>query len=122
MGATLPKCERLSGKTAAPELIARGRWGHEGCLRFCYASGSGLPYNRIIVSVPKKRFRRAVMRNLLKRRMREAYRRNKSLAGCSGIDILFVYDSAEALGSVLLCEDLKRALLAIGEKCRPETL
>jgi len=118
MSAGLPKCERLSGKMAAPDLIARGRWGHEGCLRFCYAPGSGLAYNRIIVSVPKKRFRRAVMRNLLKRRMREAYRLNKALVGCDGVDILFVYDSADALGSALLCEDLKRALVLIGEKCR----
>ncbi len=121
MDATLPKCERLSGKTAAPSLIARGHWGHEGSLRFCYAPGSGLPYNRIIVSVPKKRFRRAVMRNLLKRRIREAYRLNKALADCTGVDILFVYDSAEALGTAMLGEDVKRALLSIGEKCRRQT-
>jgi ribonuclease P protein component len=31
------------------------------------------------VSVPRKKFRRAVDRNLLKRRIRESYRRNKRL-------------------------------------------
>jgi ribonuclease P protein component len=31
----------------------------------------------ILISVPKKRFKRAVKRNLVKRQVREAYRRNK---------------------------------------------
>jgi ribonuclease P protein component len=33
---------------------------------------------QILISVPKKRFKRAVDRNLLKRRIREIYRTNKS--------------------------------------------
>lgn len=33
---------------------------------------------QVIISVPKKKFKRAVDRNLLKRRMREAYRLNKN--------------------------------------------
>lgn len=34
---------------------------------------------KILFSVPKKRFKRAVKRNLIRRRMREAYRLNKHL-------------------------------------------
>lgn len=33
---------------------------------------------QVLISVPKKRFKRSVDRNLLKRRIREAYRLNKS--------------------------------------------
>src|SRR5690606_12702736 len=33
---------------------------------------------QVLISVPKKRFKRSVDRNLLKRRMREAYRLNKA--------------------------------------------
>ena len=51
-----------------------------------------------MVSVPKRFFKRAVKRNLLKRRMRESYRLQKELLGAPGHDILFVYNSADLAG------------------------
>ena len=57
--------------------------------------GTPVHLNRIVVSVPKKMFRRAVKRNLLKRRIREAYRLQKQLLTGSGVDLMFVYKSKD---------------------------
>jgi ribonuclease P protein component len=94
---TLKKKERLSVGTDLSRLFASGRYGFTDGFRYCYRIGNELSFNRIVVSVPKKCFRRAVKRNLLKRRIREAYRLNKNLlpvnAEKGGTDILFIYSS-----------------------------
>ena len=93
---TLPKKERLSGRTDISRLLDKGRYGIASCLKYCYLTGTGLPYGRILVSVPKRHFKRAVKRNLLKRRIRESYRLQKDLFG-PGKDILFIYTPKEVL-------------------------
>ena len=95
---TLPKKERLCGKRGIDRLLARGRYGNAGDIRYIYADKSGEEYNRILISVPKKLFKRAVKRNLLKRRIRESWRRLKhNLQTQSGTDILFIYSTKEVL-------------------------
>jgi ribonuclease P protein component len=95
-GNTLSKAERLSSKKDISRLIGNGRWGVCDAVKYCCLSPNGLDFNRIMVSVPKKHFKRAVKRNLLKRRLREAYRTQKSLCReGDGVDIMFQYDSPE---------------------------
>lgn len=93
---TLPKKERLCGRKSISMLLAKGRHGNVPGLRFCCLTDNGSGEDRVMVSVPKKLFKRAVKRNLLKRRLRESYRRQKhSLA--PGIDLLMTYSTKEIL-------------------------
>ena len=79
--------------------------------------GNGLGFNRIIVSVPKKFFKRAVKRNLLKRRLREAYRTQKSLLPSSaGVDLLLSYSSAEILSSAEIRECVAAVLTQVAAR------
>ena len=92
---TLTKEERLCGKTTVSALISSGKWGTTPHLRFCWSAWHDTGLNRLMVSVPKKFFKRAVKRNLLKRRMREAYRLQKELLTATGIDLLLAYSLPE---------------------------
>ena len=93
MSLSFPKAEKLCGKREIAALVTHGRRGGSGCLRYCFLPNT-LEYSRILVSVPKKHLKRAVKRNLLKRRIREAFRLQKDLLQDglpSRYDILFTY-------------------------------
>ena len=95
---TRPKEERLCGKTGISHLLAKGRHGNVPNMRYLCLMNNGKEFNRIMVSVPKKLFKRAVKRNLLKRRIRESYRKQKhDLNLKSGVDLLFMYATKEVL-------------------------
>ena len=113
MAATLPKSERLCGKTAIAGLMDHGKGGTAGCLRYKYLPSEGV--SRILVSVPKRNFKRAVKRNLLKRRIRESYRLQKGLLSVP-VDVLFVYLDREVLPFEDIYASMTATLTAITEK------
>jgi len=113
---TFPKEERLCGKTNVAALLSDGKWGATAHLRFCWAGDREGGLNRIMVAVPKKTFKRAVKRNLLKRRIREAYRLQKELLNATGVDVLFSYSHAEIADFQTLCAEVADILQRISDK------
>ena len=116
---TLPKSERLCGLTAVGNLFEHGKSLSIGCLRVKYLVREGsLEPARMVVSVPKRSFKRAVKRNLLKRRIRESYRRQKSLLP-AGVDVLFIYTLPTVLPYEAVYADMTAVLTAIADALRP---
>ena len=95
------KIERLCSKTAIDALFANGKSKTQFPIKLIYKLAefeSPFPIRAMFV-VPKKKHKRANKRNIIKRRMREAYRLNKQTlyesVGNTKYDIMFVYLSNE---------------------------
>jgi len=78
---TFDKSERLCSTKLISGLFENGNIFHTSLFKVVWSNSPViLPFPaQIAFSVSKKRFRLAVTRNLIKRRMREAYRKNKYL-------------------------------------------
>lgn len=78
---SLKRDERLGSRKAIENLFLNGRNFVAYPFRVVYDSVKlETPYPaQIAISVPKKRFKLAVTRNLIKRKIREAYRLNKHI-------------------------------------------
>lgn len=100
---TLRKYERLNGKTRIGRLFTGGNSFIVYPYRIVYSfsESTALSSASILVSVPKRNFKRAVKRNLIRRRIKECYRLQKHplldrLAAVSRkADIAFLYIGKE---------------------------
>ncbi len=78
---SFPKKEKLCSQKVIDELFSSGRSFIKYPLRVIFMTQEEQPDVpvSVLVSVSKRRFKRAYKRNLLKRRIREAYRLNKHI-------------------------------------------
>ena len=77
---TFTKAERLCSKVIIDEVFAKGRTVTGPLFKLIWLeSKEKQEYPlQVVITVPKRNFKKAVDRNKLKRRIREAYRKNKA--------------------------------------------
>lgn len=76
---------------------------------------------RIMVSVPKRNHKRAVTRNLLKRRIRESYRLNRAIIsslmeGDTAVEFSLTYIAKEVLDYQIIENAVKKTLTELGNR------
>ena len=135
----LPKSERLRSKKYIQELFTKGT----GFTHFPYkviylplscekakeATGSlggdspNPPAAQVLFSCSKRNFKKAVDRNTVKRRMREAYRLHKHLLPPDSYFLIaYIYIAREILPSKILHEKLKSSFKRLGSIVQSDTL
>lgn len=121
---TLSKSERLDKKKVIDKMFSGGARSFSVFpLRVVYLPAEELEAPvAILVSVSKRRFKRAVKRNRVKRQIREAYRKNKHvlLKALDGkgrrLAVAFIYLSDRLTHSAEIEERMKIALARIAEQ------
>jgi ribonuclease P protein component len=97
---TFHRTERLKKEKLIKELFDKGSSFYFFPFKVFFMSNpdQSNAFNQVLVSVSKRNFKKAVDRNLLKRRMREAFRLNKNLiAAPNKLLIAYIYSAKEIL-------------------------
>lgn len=71
--------------------------------------------SQMLISVPKRLFKRAVKRNRVKRLVREAYRRNKQLLGDRQVAVAFIWISDKLASAHMVEERVRKILQRVSE-------
>ena len=107
---TFRKEERLSKEKHIQELFDKGSSFYLFPFKVLFMPNPdpAVLHHQILISVSKRNFKRAVDRNLIKRRMREAYRLQKEfLPAGAPLQIGYIYTHKE----ILLFDEMKRRML-----------
>lgn len=121
---TFKKEERLCSKKQFDRLFAEGNSFLAYPLKVVFVESENADRfpARAAFAVSKKLFKRAVKRNLLKRRMREAYRLNKPdfyiKLGSKKMAVIFIYVGKVILDYTQIEKAMKKALIRIGKNMR----
>lgn len=116
---TFSKGERLCNYHRIQKLFQEGNSLKKYPIKLLYlAVDSQEINNQVLISVPKRKVRRAVHRNRIKRLIRESYRKQKSLLS-SSYSLAFVYMGIGEISYTQvsqLVDALLKQLLELSEK------
>ena len=126
---TLPKAERLNRKRLIDQLFGGdGKSLLAFPLRMVYMTTDRIDTPAsMLISVPKKRFKRAVKRNRVKRQVREAYRKNKQLltpaleAQNKSVAMAFIWLGDALVESTVVEQKVRNLLVRLAERLQPHT-
>lgn len=107
------KNEKLKSKKYFDQLFSEGKSAKAFPVRLVYIPlESTANFHKTGVSAPKRRFKRAVDRNRLKRLMREAFRKNKDLIDHSPqkYALLFIYTGKTVDSYTKIASSVEKAL------------
>lgn len=112
---SFPKSERLYKEKEIQELFEKGSSFYLFPFKVVYTAGKD-PVHQVLISVSSRNFKRAVDRNLIKRRVREAYRLQKEIISThpqKGI-FSFIYTAKD----ILPFAEIKNKLFLVLEKIK----
>lgn len=116
------KSDKLCGAVRIQHLFAEGKTFLAYPIRVCYLPVESMESTQVLMSVPKRLFKRAVKRNRLKRLMREAYRLNNTdldtycrTRSCR-LQIAFQYISSDLADYQMVEKAMRKALRKISEQ------
>lgn len=92
MSQTFSKSERLSKRDDIQELFSKGSSFYMYPFTVKFIPKEDLEHSVVLATASKRNFKRAVDRNFLKRRVKEAYRLNKSIL-TKRFHLGFIYNS-----------------------------
>lgn len=116
MKPTFKKSERLTSRSDISAIFHNGEEIFEYPFKIKYKIGIDIPFTRILISVPKRNFKNATDRNLIKRRAREIYRHNKGVLAPQKYSIIIVYVARELLTYQLMEVKLLRLFHRLKER------